>query len=287
MNELEKKRILATRITAHLNPVPVNCVQELLQQSLADLSLILERLATTRDQEQVDEATLAHAEEARKASQFDGAWVGALRNVSHNGKRLCDAESNRAMLESLLQAHEVPSGSLYGTILLSYPTKFSWELPRPKQTEADRQAEFAKICRENLLSECEANKQLHRDGAALDSWAGASGIERAKFQEEAAKARQKFLINSATPQQLREEARFQSATERTIAIQKEADRQHQAVLSQQQQSGMFGPLPQTDETGAVIDSRYIKELSTVDLPRFKLMVRRFGSGAVTARLREG
>jgi hypothetical protein len=271
VNELEKKNILATRITAHLNLVPANCVWELLQQSLADLSLILGRLATTRDQEQVDEATLAHAEEARKASQFDGAWVGALRNVSLNGKRLCDAESNRAMLESLLQAHEMPSGSLYGTILLSYPTKFSWEVPRPKQTDADRQAEFARICRENSLSECVANQQLHKNGAALDSWAGASGLERAAFQAQAAQARQTFLIKHTTPQQLKQESAYESQVNRDVAQRAEADRQYQFVSQQQ---GLYSPLPTHNANGEEMNSRYLRRLSTVDFAAFKIAAKK-------------
>jgi hypothetical protein len=283
MLEIDQKTTLIQRIVTHLDPVPANAVQELLGQSVGELTAILEKLANTREQEQAEEATLAHARESRRASQFDAAWVGALRNVSLNGKRLCDVESNRAMLESLLQAHEVPSGSLYGTIALSYPTKFSWETPQPRITDADRQAEFARICRENLLSECDANKQLHKDGVSLDAWAGASGLERAKFQAEATQARQHFLIHSATPQQLKQEAAWESQQNRAAAVQAEADRAHNFVA--QAQAGLYSPLPTHKQAGELMDAKYFRRLSTVDFAAFKLAVKKWGTAQITERLR--
>jgi hypothetical protein len=283
MHEIEQKRIVIGRIIAHLNPAPENCVNDLLHQSLPDLQVMLGKLADTKAQEQAEEAALAHKEENRRASQFDGAWVGALRNVSLNGKRLCDVESNRAMLECLLQGHEVPSASLYGTIALSYPTKFSWEVPRPKQTDADRQAEFARICRENSLSECAANQQLHKEGAALEAWAGASGLERAKFQAEATQARRHFLIHSATPQQLKQEAAWESQQNRAAAVQAEADRAHNFVA--QAQAGLYSPLPTHKQAGELMDAKYFRRLSTVDFAAFKLAVKKWGTAQITEVLR--
>ncbi len=160
------------------------------------------------------------------------------------------------------------------------------EVPPPVKTDADRQAEFARICRENNLSECAANQQLHREGAALENFAGASQVELQKFHAEAAQTRQKFLINSATPSELRAESRYQSATEREIAIKAEADRQHQFVSQQQQQSGIYPPLPATmPDTGEIIDSRFIKRLSTLDYVRFRAMVKRYGTAQITKVLR--
>jgi len=105
-----------------------------------------------------------------------------------------------------IDASKQPSGlsliHIY-TFALQFPTKFSWELPRPKQTDADREAEFVKVCHENLLSLCDANRQMFKDGVALEHFAGASGVERAAFQAEAQAARQKFLINQASPTQLK------------------------------------------------------------------------------------
>jgi hypothetical protein len=235
------------------------------------------------EREQIKEAVLAHTEAMRLASKYDAAWVNALRNIWLNGKqRLVDADSNRKMMEGLLQAHEEPTAAIYATIALSYPTKFSWKTPPTVQSEADRQADFAKVCRDNLLSECEANRQLHRDSASLDSWVGASRVERAKYAEEAAQSRQKFLINSATPDQLRAEAHFQSATEHDAAVQAEAERSHQFVLSQQ---GHYPPLPQTNQNGEIIDAAYLRKISTINFPLFRQLIKKHGSGNVTSRLR--
>jgi Mn-containing catalase len=49
MNELETKKLLIGRIVAHFNPVPANAVQELLSQSVGELEVILENLASKAD----------------------------------------------------------------------------------------------------------------------------------------------------------------------------------------------------------------------------------------------
>jgi hypothetical protein len=76
MNELETKRIVVNRIISHLNPVPANAVNELFQQTLPDLEAILTKLATTREQENVEEAALAQIREAQAERASDGAWGG-------------------------------------------------------------------------------------------------------------------------------------------------------------------------------------------------------------------
>jgi hypothetical protein len=283
VNELETKKELIQRIVACLNPVPANCVQELLGQSAQELEFILDKLATTKAQSESEEVALAHAEETRRASAFDGAFGHALLNTWLNGKRLVDAESNRAMLESLLQPHEEPSAAIYSTIALSYPSKFSWEIPRPIKTDADREAEFVKTCHENLLSLCEANRQMHKDGVALENWAGASGIERAAFQEEAAKARQTFLIKHATLAQLKAEAAYESQVNRDAAVKAEADRAHKFVSEQQR--GLYPPLPAVNGNGEALDARYFRRTSTIDFNLFKTLVKRYGSSQITSRLR--
>jgi hypothetical protein len=200
MDVLDQKKLLVERILPYLTGAPADAAQRLLQQSVSDLEQILDDAITKRARAQADERVKQHADEMRRESRLEGAWTHALRNVWLNGKqRLVDADSNRAVMESLLQPHEEPSASLYSTIALTYPTKFAWETPQPKKTDADRLVEFARICRENSLSECAANQQLHKEGVALDAWAGASGLERAAFQAEAQATRQKFLINSASP----------------------------------------------------------------------------------------
>jgi hypothetical protein len=48
MHQVDQKKLLVSRITAHLNPKPDNVVQELLQQSVQELEIILDKLATTK-----------------------------------------------------------------------------------------------------------------------------------------------------------------------------------------------------------------------------------------------
>ena len=99
---------------------------------------------------------------------------------------------------------------------------------------------------------------------------------------EAAQARQKFLIHNATPSELKAEARYQSATERDIAVQEEAQRRHEFVLSQQQH---YPALPSTNADGEIIDAAYLRKISTINFPLFKQLVKKHGGGHVTARLR--
>jgi hypothetical protein len=283
MNELETKKLLIGRIVAHFNPVPANAVQELLSQSVGELEVILENLASKKAQGDANEMVEAHRKQSRRESQLEGAWVHAFRNVNLNGRRLVDCESNRSMFESLLQAHEEPSGSIYGTLALQFPTKFSWETPQAKPTKEDQRAAFDAFVRENNLSSVEANFNLFTEGASAEHFAGASGIERAQYAKEAAQARQTFLIKHATPQQLKQEAAYESQVNREQAQREEADRQHQFVSQQQQ--GLYAVLPAVNANGETMDSKYFRRISTVDYPLFKQLVRKFGSAQITERLR--
>jgi hypothetical protein len=82
---------------------------------------------------------------------------------------------------------------------------------------------------------------------------------------------------------LRVEAKYQSATEREIAVKAEADRQHQFVSQQQQ--GLYPPLPSTNAAGELMDAAYFRKISTITFPLFKQLVKRFGTASITARLR--
>jgi hypothetical protein len=283
MNDLEIKKILIARLVRLLNPAP--SVQELLQRSVQELQEALEAFATAQAEDEAKERIAQHTRELRRATKYDGAWVSVVRNVSINGKTLIDNDSNRQMMENLLQPHEQeePTSAIYATIAKTWPAKFSWENPPRIQSDLERKADFLAVCRRENLSECLANDQLHRDGAPLDTWVGASGVERAKYASELAQARQVFLRNSATPAQLKTEAAYESQMNREAAQREQADRSHQFVLSQQQ--GLFPALPQTNQTGEVIDAAYLRKISTINFPLFKQICKKHGSGAVTARLR--
>ena len=282
MNVLDQKKLLIERILPYLTGAPSDAVQRLLQQSVSDLAQILEDAITKKARAQAAEQVKQHADEMRRESRLEGSFAHACMAVINN-RRLSTCDGNRAMLESLLNPGEEPSAKLYVALAEQYPTKFAWEIPQSKPTKEDQRAAFDAFIRENNLSSCEANFKLFKRGASTDNFAGASGIERAQYANEQAQARQHFLIHDATPQQLKEEAQFQSATEREIAIKTEADRQHQFVA--QAQAGLYSPLPTHNSQGEIMDGKYFKRISTLDYPLFKAMVRKHGSAQITERLR--
>jgi hypothetical protein len=280
MTDLELKKELIQRIIQY-EPVSDGLINNLLQKSVAHLEDMLGRLV----QDDADERVEAHRQQAQRESQLEAAYVQALRQISLNGRRLTDSEATRNMLESLLNPGETPTLAIYQTLALQFATKFAWETPKVQPSKEDQRKAFDAFVRERGLSSCEANFSLFRDGAGEEHYAGASGIERAQYASEAAAARQKWLINSASPSELKAESAYESQINREQAQRGEATRRHQFVMQQQKQSGNYQELPATDENGVVIDSRYIKKLSTLDMPRFKAMVRRYGTSSVTQRLR--
>jgi hypothetical protein len=280
MNELDQKKIIIPRIISHLNPAPANAVNELLKQPLKDLEVILERLGTKCEHDQIKQHAQAQIDEMRAASRADGAWAHCLLKARLNGRVLADTEANRALMESLLAPHESPSAAIYETIALSYPQKFSWQTPKPVQTDAERRAEFNRFIREHKLSSCEANFTLFVQGAALENFARASQVEEAAYAQEATRDRQKYLLQ-APPSVLKAEAAYEFQTSHDAALREDAERRHQLLLNQQQH---YPELPATIN-GEKIDAAYLRKLSTTSYPLFKQMVRKFGSGRITDRLR--
>jgi RNA polymerase sigma factor (sigma-70 family) len=88
---------------------------------------------------------------------------------------------------------ELPTPAAYSTLVLQFPTKFSWQTPQSKPTKEDQRKAFDAFVLENNLSSVEANFNLFKEGASVEHYAGASGIERAQYASEAAQARQHFL----------------------------------------------------------------------------------------------
>lgn len=281
--EVEAKKLLVNRILSHLSDVPPNGESELMKEPLGSLEQILEKLSTKREHDQIKQEAQTQIDEMRAASRADGAWAHCLLKARLNGKVLADTEANRQIMESLLAPHESPSAAIYETIALSYPTKFSWLTPRPVQTDAEHRAEFERICHENFLSLNAANEQLHREGVPIEHWSGASEVERQRFAADAAQARQKFLINNATPDQLKAEARYQFQTEHAVNVKADAERREKFVAEAQR--GLYPPLPTINGRGESMDAAYFRKISTVDYQLFKALVKRHRSAQITARLR--
>jgi hypothetical protein len=218
----------------------------------------------------------------RRESRLEGSFVHACMAVINNRRRVpCD--SNRAILESLLNPGEEPSAKLYVALAEQYPTRFAWETPSAPVSKQEQRAAFGAFIHENDLSDVDANFNLFKRGASVEHYAGVSQIERAQYAHDAAQARQNFLINHATPSELKAEAAYQSQTEHDAAVQAEADRRHQFVSDQQR--GLYTPLPAVNRNGEAMDSKYFRRISTVDYNLFKTLVKRYGSSQITSRLR--
>jgi hypothetical protein len=282
MNVLDHKSLLVERILPYITDAPADAAQRLLGLSVSDLETILDEAITKKARAQAVEHTNQYADEMRRESQLEGAFVHACRAVINN-RRLSPCDSNRAILESLLNPGDEPSAKLYVMLAEQFPTRFTWETPKSQPTKKDQRAAFELFVRENNLSSVEANFNLFKEGASVEHYAGASSIERAQYASEAAQARQKFLINHATPSELKAEAVFESQTNREAAQRAEADRQHQFVSQQQQ--GLYTILPTHNANGEALDAKYFRRISTLDYKLFKALVKRFGSSQITERLR--
>src|ERR1700723_1535040 len=99
---------------------------------------------------QAAERVAQHADQMHRDSKLDGAFVHVCRIVINN-RRLSPCESNRAMLESLLNPGEEPSAKLYKALAEQYPTRFTWEPPKTHQTKEDHHAAFDTFVRNNAL----------------------------------------------------------------------------------------------------------------------------------------
>jgi hypothetical protein len=281
MDTVDQKRLLVERILPYLTGAPSDAIQRLLKKSVVDLETILEDAITTKARTEAAERVAQHAAEMLRESQLEGAFVHACM-AAINNRRLSTCESNRAMLESLLNPGEEPSAKLYKALAEQYPTRFTWDAQQAQPTPQEHRASFDAFVHENNLSGCEANFQLFAKGASIENFASASQIEKAQYAHEAAQTRQNFLIHDATPSELKAEVAYQSQTEHDAAIQGESERRHQFVLSQQQH---YPALPATNGNGETIDGAYLRKLSTVDYALFKRLVQKHGSGNVTSRLR--
>jgi len=267
MEVLQQKKLLVERILPYLTGAPDDVVQRLLQKSVSDLEMMLGDAITTKARAEAADRVTQHADEMRAASVSEGAWTHACRALI-NGKRLSIIQSNRDLLESLLNPGETPSAKLYIALAQQYPQRFAWSTPPTTQTDEERRAEFVSICREKNLSECEANEKLHKAGIGIERWAGASQLELQEFQTDAALARQKWLVNTASPMEIRAEANYETQTNLMANQQAHADATLEAQKQRDQYAG-YKPLP------AHIDRKALIAASKDDLRRWSRLYGQF------------
>jgi hypothetical protein len=250
MDILDQKKLLVERILPYLTGAPDDVVQRLLQKSVSDLETILEDAITTKARIESADRVDQYAADMRAASVSEGAWTHACRALI-NGKRLSIIQSNRDLLESLLNPGETPSAKLYIALAQQYPQRFAWSATPTRQSDEERRAEFVSLCRQNNLSECDANEKLHKAGIGIEQWAGASQVELQAFQADAALARQKWLVNGASPTELRAEARYEAQTQLAANQQAQADATLQAQKQRDQHVG-YRKLPAHIDRAALI-----------------------------------
>ena len=164
-----------------------------------------------------------------------------------------------------------------------------FQLERQRQTAPQRTREAAKqlakdketfsaLCRQQGLSECEANLNLWRGSQSIEGLASASPKELAKFREEQIEAHNEFLLNADT-ETLRTLAREEHAIKRQAAVQTDADLQ---LAASKVRDAIIGfPLLPGTWNGQKLDSEFIRRCSAETQ---KLLQKRFGSAQLTARL---
>ncbi len=225
-----------------------------------------------------------------------------------NGRVAIDNAANRDIIESWVQEDqgESISATWFQKVLKENPSlanQLSWQSAdvldpaKRKQAEAaqaekDREI-FNAFARSHGFSEVEANYLLAKSvlGDGLDRYtlaqavqsnalqlAPASQEDLAQFRQDAAEERQDFLINRATPLELRQAARYES--EQLRGQQQHAARQVQ--IREQKEAGVgYPPLPNEAQDGQAIDRMFLLRLPKELYARF---CSKYGFAAITARL---
>jgi hypothetical protein len=249
MDVLQQKKLLVERTVPYLVDAPGDAVQRLLQKSVNELESMLGDAITTKARTEAAERVAQHADEMRRESQLEGAFVHACMAVINN-HRLAPCDSNRAMLESLLNPGETSSSKLYVALVEQFPDRFTWESLKAQPTEEQR-AEFDAFVSKNNFSGCEANFELFKRGASVENFAGANQFEEAAYAEQAALQRNKWLRTEASPLELRVEARYEGQAQAAASQRAQADASLVAQKQRDQYAG-YKPLPTHIDRKALI-----------------------------------
>src|ERR1700733_11233861 len=194
---------------------------------------------------QATERVAQYADEMHCESQREGSFVHACRTTINNC-RLAPCESNRAMLESLLNPGEEPSAKLYKALAEQHPTRFTWEAQQTQSTPQEQRKAFDAFVRENNFSSCEANFELFKRGASIENFAAASRAEEVAYAEQAALQRNKWLRTEASPLELKIESRYEAQAHAAASQQAQADASLQAQKQRAQYAGKKTMPPHID-----------------------------------------
>jgi hypothetical protein len=260
------------------------------------------RLAQDPEYQAAKESLRRQQEET--AREFREVVLGDIFSavIADRGVAVRNTASENLIL-SWVSLDERPSRQWFVNLIHSRPdlaNQLQWQSPSvlnpTYRLEQDRKT-FAEICRKHSISNMEANFGLLREvlqndftvynaAQAITSGAvqlsPATAVEIEQWRNEAAQARQNYLRNEATSDELRYAARTEAAQQRQVNQQAEADRQLQAGL---QRESFFPPLPEVNQHGEKIDSAYLVRISNTNLQLFRAFVKKHGAANVTARLR--
>ncbi len=239
------------------------------------------------------------------------AQENALSNIFRipvNGKVAIDNQANRSIISGWLQEdqREQISPAWFTKVLSEQPqlaSSLSWrsaDILDPKKREAVDRDTFNRFARENGFSEVAANYQLAKSvlGDGLDRHLLAQAVESnalqlapapraelAKFRKEFLVERQDYLVNQASPEELRQAARTESEQSR---IQAQDQHAIQQIKTRQQAEVSFGHpvLPEANSDGVKLDDVFFKKLADSNIKMFRQYCTKFGFAAITARLNQ-
>ncbi len=282
---------------------------EFVENALVQLTQEKIRLAAVNSPE------VQQAQEARRRDheEFvrDTEWSKIFRTPLPGSKVAVDNQANRAAIEGWLHPHETLSQKVFLKAITETPrligqlvvTSSDSQDPKKQQQAAAAQAEedrrtFSEAARKFGLSDNEANFRLVREvlgsgftsyaiGQAVDfgaiRLAVASQAEQEAYRTEFQEQRQDWLVNKASPAELREAARSDSEQRHAQAQRQHVQEQVEARERAEANLGLPA-LPETTSDGQKIDCAYLLRLADTNIKQYKLLCNRFGFAAVTARI---
>jgi hypothetical protein len=289
----------------HLEKQTTRQLEKLLDESL----LAGIRAEALQDPEVVRSQQKIREIDEQSRRSFEEYQFGLIFSTAVDGKVATDNTANREIIRNWLDEAKGDTGislQWFLNVLKENPSlaaSLSWQkhldpakrrAAESAQTREDRET-FNAFARENGFSEVTANFSSACSvlGSGFNQYqlaqavqsnalvlAPASPAELQQFRVEAQQQRHEYLVNRASPEELRTAARQESEQRRAEAKQADTQRQIDARARIDQTQG-YTPLPETTSEGVKIDAAYLKNLAT-DV--YRSFLRKYGATEITARL---
>jgi hypothetical protein len=250
-------------------------------KKLLDKVIAEARAKFERDNAEADEAKRAESENFYRDYAF--SQVG---KVVIGGRRVVLNDGTTRLIESWVNPGESLNAEWFIRVLKEQPSladQLQWRSASVDQNAVDRET-FSQAARQFRVSDNIANFNLVRQTAGegfsvyqvqhIDGLSPASQQEIDNWNAETVAERQDFLINRATPDQLKAAAREESAEQRAHEEQQQASAAFEATR-QRDAVANFPALP------VEISSTEIRNASA---QRLKYLLKRFGTHQVNLRL---